>query len=367
MNIDRIYRNIQEIFSYKLLLVVGSGASCALDGNFGVYALSEHLKQIIPGLVNGNDALSSEWNSVAEKLSKGIQLEDALNDTSDELVAVIVKESGRFIAGHDRLQKIEVLKRKITLPLSPLLELIMKNNLSSSSNNKLDVITSNYDLLIEHACDMIKLPYLTGFSGGVCKQYNWRHCLEEQSFISQKTERKKKIEVKRIRPHLRLYKVHGSLNWFKDGDRVIEDNSMLYSDDLGLERLLITPGNSKYKKLLDDNAKLYTEANNAIGSANAIVFIGYGFNDKHIESMMIDKLIHKKTPALIITKDFSTTIEDMLRKDVKMHAVCQSPEKSKDSIIAISKGGKEYDRIYLENLAIWKIEEFVKNIMCGGC
>ncbi|MCU0286749.1 MAG: hypothetical protein MUF15_10145 [Acidobacteria bacterium] len=40
---------LQKIFKKKFLLIIGTGASCALDHRFGMPALAKELKEKIPG------------------------------------------------------------------------------------------------------------------------------------------------------------------------------------------------------------------------------------------------------------------------------------------------------------------------------
>ena len=49
LTVDLAYRELQQILQDKVLLVVGTGASMALDRRFGMGALSKKPKKKIPG------------------------------------------------------------------------------------------------------------------------------------------------------------------------------------------------------------------------------------------------------------------------------------------------------------------------------
>jgi len=61
----------------------------------------------------------------------------------------------------------------------------------------------------------------------------------------------KKIKKGKLKPfgsrkkHIKLHKVHGSLNWFWHNDQIVEDNSLTYAKECCLKRAIIPPGDAK--------------------------------------------------------------------------------------------------------------------------
>ena len=65
-----------------------------------------------------------------------------------------------------------------------------------------EIFTSNYDLIIEKSLEQISMPYLDGFVGSH-EPFFWQECLD--TFVQGQDL---------THNWLRLWKLHGSLNWF---------------------------------------------------------------------------------------------------------------------------------------------------------
>src|SRR5690606_29280727 len=93
-----------------------------------------------------------------------------------------------------------------------------------------EIFTLNYDLLVELALEKESLPYFSGFIGNV-----------KPFFINESVEDFQGVYVKQS--WVKLWKLHGSLNFVKDdNDRIYVDNS----NNNTSENLLIYPSMDKY-------------------------------------------------------------------------------------------------------------------------
>jgi hypothetical protein len=71
---------------------------------------------------------------------------------------------------------------------------------------------------------------------------------------------------------------------------------------LGLPRLMVPPGKTKYRKGYEQPFDYHrASANDAIDKAARFVVIGFGFNDPHLQSHLLPR-IQQGAPCLILTK-----------------------------------------------------------------
>jgi signal peptidase I len=367
LTIDTAYKELQQILNEKVLLVVGTGASMAVDIRFGMNALSDELFKKIPCQIESNDKSKIQWQKVADKLQNGIDLESALKEVNDKfLIKKVVRVTGDFVAELDKVYKLEILDNKIEVPIGTFIRKLFKGLREYAP--VLDIITPNYDLLIEHCCDQYKIPYITGFYGGIKKHENWEEASNQMLYIKPVPNGKKINKKLRTKKHIQLHKVHGSLNWFYNGSDKFEDNSLTYSSsgkNSSIERFIITPGDSKYQKAFLNAFDSFANANEAVKGEGAFVFVGYGFNDDHIQNKIVSEILDEEKPGMIITKGLSGNAEKLLARSENLWAVYHISKKygkviEDDSLIY----NKEFDKpLTIKNKSLWRIEEFSREIL----
>ena len=139
------------------------------------------------------------------------------------------------------------------------------------------VVTTNYDHLVEYACDTLGLRCHTGFVGHSIKRFERQ---EGQWGIYGPVRSSGRRRVS-ILPHVRLYKPHGSLNWFQRGHECLESET----HPRGGRPLLVAPDPRKYRSVLvtDVFDSHLSWAKGAVKRASSLLIHGYGFNDQHLE------------------------------------------------------------------------------------
>ncbi len=160
---------------------------------------------------------------------------------------------------------------------------------------------------------------------------------------------------------MRLYKVHGSLNYFFHRNAVVENNAWMWNPPDYAERVMITPGLSKYQTLQRYRQELLQSADAAIDRATHFLFLGYGFNDSHLEEYIKRKLITQASHGLVITRDSNERIESLLAQSDNMWLVCK---------MANEAGTRIYNRQYPDWLTLpgrnlWDISKFTQHILGG--
>jgi hypothetical protein len=351
------YSKLQAFFYDKPMVLFGTGTSCAIDSRFGMAALKEHLFTKIPKQFL-TETQKKEWDEVVTFLQSSNDFEkamDAINDS--ELIQVITKKTADFLIQIQQDYAIKILKSEVEWPAIALFKRLVKG--LPETDRKLHVATPNYDLLAEYAFEQAKIPYFTGFIGGICRQLDWTQCERAVTYVETVSKGRRLEKVTKLKKHIRLYKVHGSLNTFKLNDEIVENNAWINTVSEQLERLMITPGTSKFERLHHNRTELLGTFDNAIKAHRSFLFIGYGFNDSQLTNGTLEaKLKNQKMPGLIITRDSNDRIERLLKECDKLWLVCKHQDNESTRIY-----NKQYeDGLYLDK-DIWKIDQFTREIL----
>ncbi|GGA77215.1 hypothetical protein GCM10011369_18840 [Neiella marina] len=352
------YKALQEFFSDTPFVMFATGTSCAVDLDFGMPALEKHLSNVIP--TRHLDAKqTAEWNTVLSLLADSYDFEFAMNSITDStLLNHVVNETAAFVTSvqNSKLDKILSDPDKWTANeiISRLIRKLPQNN------PVLHMATPNYDLLAETALSACKVPYSTGFFGGVIKYLDWKQSLRQMTYseLAQSGRTKRRLVTRRL-SHAKLYKVHGSLNVYSKGKAVVECD-LWQQPPPGFERLLITPGTAKHEKLHDYRDILLNEYDDAVRDHNRFLFLGFGFNDTQLVNNAIsDKLINALSDGLIITRDLNPRIKELLAKAKNTWLVCKSEHDDSTRIY----NNQFDDWLYIHDKELWRFDHFAKEIM----
>jgi len=343
-------------------VLFGTGASCAVDNGFGMAALRDHLLREM-SKAHLRYSQKEEWDLVVNNLKTGHDLESAMGAVQDdELIRRIVKSAARHVSSLDRQYSIKILSGLTNWPAISLLKRLVDR--LPGSNAVLHVATPNYDLLAEYAFEYSDIPYLTGFCGGVCRRRDWQQAIRGLEYKEAYLLGRKQRGFLRIKKHIRLYKVHGSLNTFKLNNTIVENNAWVYNMPDSVERVMITPGTSKYKMLHQNRSELLHEYDDALQSKDAFLFIGFGFNDSQLCNDALNrKLKEQKCRGLILTKSSNHRIEEYIKECDNLWLVCGYEENGTEwSAVSNSR----YSNVCrIKNKRLWDAGEFTKYILGG--
>lgn len=352
LSLDDIYREVQGRLSRKTILIAGTGTSMALDVNFGMWALEKHLKAVMPDLLT-NDNEKSQWDRVLDRLKSDEDFESSLSEVQSEtLLENIIKETANHVIKVSCKYYNDIHLGKVEWPLLPLLHKL-KQALPPSSP-VLDIITPNYDLLIEYTLGAIGLNYTDGFIGGLHKDLNWSKANEQFIRLNERMVRGKKQISYSIVPHARLFKVHGSLNYCQRNELIVRDDTIAFQQD-GMQRVIITPGKTKYQRIIEEGYDLHVPVREVLKLAQTFLFAGYGFNDTDIDKQMAELAAKPNYEAIIVTKDLGGQSENMIKQNPGIIAVCQNDDRS-------SKVLWQKEELIVKK-DIWKIDTFANEIL----
>ena len=352
---------IRDFFREKPFVFFGTGMSCALDLRFGMPALKDELAQNVTPDSQASEQ-RREWTKVMESLQDGKDLETAINSVTDlSLLQEITSATGRFISSIDRECALRIAKGEATWPATMFFKRLVDT--LPEGDPILHVLTPNYDTLFEHACDAVGIHYTSGFFGGLERRNDW-NAVNQSLLLSQRVARGKQFKtIYKPRKHVRLYKVHGSLNFFFHQNTVVENNAWMWDAPNFSTRVMITPGLSKYQTLQSYRQELLECADAEIDKANHFLFLGYGFNDAHLETYIERKLITQACKGLIVTKDCNPRIESLLAKAENLWLVCKIREQGVD-------GARIFNKRYagwldLPEIMLWNVSTFTREILGG--
>jgi len=308
---DKAIMSIRSFFREIPFVFIGTGMSCAVDNRFGMEALRNALQEN-KSLSDNSKNWVKEWQHVLDALANGVDLENALNYVSDQnLLKEIISTTGKFVSEIDREYAHRIAKDEVGWPAMGIIKKMYDT--LPDSEPLLHILTPNYDMLIEYACEQMGITYSNGFWGGISKSLDWNvvslALLEEKMNVRGKSAK----TVFYRKKHCLLYKVHGSLNYFFYRNAIVENNAWAWFPPEFVDRVLITPGLTKYQSLQQYRQELMQKPDNAIEKAARFLFLGYGFNDSHLEVYINRKLANQSCHGLIITRDSNPRIENIVK------------------------------------------------------
>jgi NAD-dependent SIR2 family protein deacetylase len=120
---------------------------------------------------------------------------------------------------------------------APHTEFLNKIAARKSSDPRVQLFTTNYDLLFEQASNEAGFIVVDGFSFTQPRRFSGRYF--DFDMVNREKTRLKQEEsfVSKV---IHLYKIHGSLNWYKEG-------SIIQQKDTPEEPLIIYPAGEKYE------------------------------------------------------------------------------------------------------------------------
>lgn len=360
LNQDIAFKALQKFMQEKPFILFGSGTSCAVDLNYGMNALRDHLINIIPGKIRNQTGLS-QWQDVKHALDNGSDLESAMNAVqNDELTQIIIDTTAQYFCALDEKYCTKIMLGEINWPTVQLIKVIVDN--LPMNDRVLHVATTNYDLLFEYSLEMAKIKYITGFYGGINRSLDWKRAVNMFLYFEESSRRGKIRKTPKCYKHVRLYKVHGSLNTFRINNEIIENNTWLYNKPDTIERMMITPGTNKHERLQQNRQELLGEYDRAVAGHSAFLFIGFGFNDSQLSNDAIKrKLKEQECPGLILTRDSNPRIEEIIKECKNVWLVCK-PENQPGT--RISNYCFE-NPLLIDTDELWNPYVFVEKILGG--
>lgn len=324
-----LFKMVQQYTQDVPLLLIGTGGTIP----YGIPGMGELAEHLISAL---DDKYKTDhgWNVFINRINSGLDLESALTDIAlhANIIKDIVIQTWSLVNEADLALLTKILRDKQIIPLAQLIR-----KLCMPEPRCVNIITTNYDRVIEYACDQLKLHTDVRFSGNYFKSLS-NSDIKSRNIIN-------------------LIKVHGSLDWFKDKENFVFSIPLQRTIPSGFKPEIITPGADKYRALLTSQcADMKHQADNLIEKATSFLCIGYGFNDNQIQRSIIEGIKNEK-PIVVITKQLSEAAVELITNNSSKYIIIQENLLNKaQSEIFINK-----EKIQIEGL-YWTIDGLLNMI-----
>ncbi|MCM3576403.1 SIR2 family protein [Mesobacillus subterraneus] len=173
------------------------------------------------------------------------------------------------------------------------------NSLFNVRNNPkyqpINIFTTNYDLFIERALERIKVHYTNGFNGLIEREFD--PSVFRLRFVDDENRYKERWDP--VSRFARLYKLHGSINWYYQDKRLFEKIGQDHHSDN--ENTVIYPTLNKHTQTLQTPySELFREFSLQLQKPNTtLIIMGYGFPDTHI-NQLIQQALSNESFTLIV-------------------------------------------------------------------
>lgn len=335
MNLDyeEVARRAQKYTEKVPVMILGSGASIP----HGLPSMKDLADELMEKMKDHPD---DSWNPIKKQLDEGIDLESALSSNvllSKETLQHVVKHTWSFVEAKDREFQASLIEGVSSLPL---VELI--SHFVMTSRRILNVITPNYDRLVEYAADAAHVRVTTGFAltNGLTSWF----C---------------PAEFEQAPPNsglVRLFKLHGSLNWFR---RATDNRVTAFSGACpsGSIPMIVTPGTRKYEAVSEDPLRtLMTKADETLLAGNCFLCLGYGFNDQHIQVKLTERIVERRVPIVLLARTLTDNAHCFLQSVKHNYMAIEADETYQHSKVYTNDNPDKPSVV--ENTSLWTIDNF---------
>jgi len=311
---EKIFYTIQTFLKNPPVIIWGSGATVAL-GVPSMWALNTAIEKKIKGFNPNGENLEielgkSEYKSRMPEIKKIIW--DAINEADEKVLAKLISDEN---GARDGIKG-------------------MVGKFRDAHPQVVNIITTNYDCVLEHVMAFYGIPFTDGFEGKELSPFD-SYLFQDKNMVN-------------------LVKVHGSLNWFKIESRV----RYLKQKTIDAPPVIICPGKNKYQEAYQTPYReLIQKADDFINGASSFLVVGFGFNDEHLTPKIKEK-VGSGTPIVLITKEITGSCKSEL-SNAQKYVFLQEGNNENTNILF--KTGKD-DTVHDETIGgdFWKLDRFME-------
>ena len=308
-----------------------------------VFKLVQNFLRIPPVIIWGSGATIPYGLPGMKDFRKSLQSELQDIDSSANLESVLAKiEDEESVDKIRKIIKAKVLKSDITClkkfiqnenHLEPVTKMIEK--FYNAHPQKIDIVTTNYDRVLEYAISRAGYNYTDGFTG------------QPLSKFSKSSFREEKI--------INLIKVHGSLNWIIHKDNLF---FLPYEPKInGLRPVMILPSKRKFQDAYKEPYRtLIARSDESIEKADSFLVVGFGFNDEHL-TPKIEGRIKQGIPIVIVTKEATDSCKNKISSSSQY---CLFEESGNQTKVTFREKSEKLERyIYIDD-DYWSLNKFME-------
>jgi hypothetical protein len=253
---------------------------------------------------------------------KGEKIGDdiAVKTNLETLVSRLISIGNAFESERASMEKIKEAVNKFILekvtkpPCKELLHVYMEFYTRIEKKMRevpVNVYTTNYDLYNENALDELGVMYNNGFLGSTKRRFNpnsYNYVLVENLNLSKSSWRS-------VNNFINLYKLHGSINWVKDGDDIIEKECDHSKGGFGSMMIYPTPQKDQSTLMTPYSDLFRVMQNNLMKNNSVLITLGYSFSDDHINRIIFNALSVSDFRLIIFGK--SKYIDEIINANSK--------------------------------------------------
>lgn len=275
----------------RLAFFMGAGTSMAVEIP-GIEALTTQVKESL------DEDQRTHFEQICKELGGNPNVEDVLNrvrlyrellgddesKTHKSLTGKAAKELDTAICGAIH-QNVSIDPPKGIMPHKIFAQWLYASY--AGRGWPIEIFTTNYDLLLEKAMEEVGVPYFDGFVGSVTPFF------APESVEADNTKTYEGVCPPRA--WTRLWKLHGSVNWYlREAGRPGKKHVTRLSDVVlpAGEELMIFPSREKYIESRKLPFLAYQDRlRRFLSSGEAVLFIiGYSFSDEHLNEILFQGL-----------------------------------------------------------------------------
>lgn len=171
-------------------------------------------------------------------------------------------------------------------------DFIRKLTARKPTEPRVQLYTTNYDTLFEQAAQRMNYTIIDGFSFSYPRLFNGSN-FDHDVVYRERTRIKN--EESFIPNVIQLFKLHGSIDWEKDGEKI-------YQKECVKKPCIIYPASDKYESSYDQP---YFEMMSHLQSTlrkegTLLMVVGFGFQDKHIQNVIKEAVLQNPNFHLLI-------------------------------------------------------------------
>ena len=339
LSYEDVAKSAQRFLAERPVVVLGTGATIP-HGLPSMPTLADHLLESI------NDD-SPEWIEFSRRLEETKDLEQSLHDVTlqEGIVERIVLATWELVSRCDLELYNRVSKREEAFPLADLFKYLLR-----TADSHIHVVTPNYDRVAEYAANYVGAYVSTGITAGWLQRFVPAVTSGEQS------------PSPGYEGQVSLLKVHGSLDWFSDPTGAIVGIPLSREIPASMKPLVVTPGVSKYREVHKDPFRtVMSAADSVLRSASCFLCIGYGFNDEHVEPILMNRVGRDDVPIVVVTKALSERARAVLLSSPPKRFLLL--EESEDGTGTTIYDPQHPRGVCLPGVSVWQLENFMQMVL----
>jgi hypothetical protein len=340
MDFDALLKQLQSWTNNVPLIILGSGASVPYNLP-SMWMLGEYIKNNIE-FADPDD--QAQFEKFKTSFDKNGDLEATLFEFQlrPKVLDQIVLKTWELVNKADIEAYENFISNSVEFPLINLTE-----HLLETAVKKVSIITTNYDRLAEYAASFAKAIISTGYAQNYIGHFS--NGIQSNNLTA----------LKGFKGQVNIWKVHGSLDWFKTKQDVDIQLPLRHTIPPDFKPLIITPGSTKFELThLEPFRTIFTQADKEIEEANGFLCIGYGFNDIHVQPKLITQIKNNK-PIIVIAKELTPkTKQSIIGNNCKQYILFEEINGTDTRVYSSAQGEH-----IIPNKKYWTLSEYLKLII----